>query len=233
MRSLFGDNHSERCSTVPTKFDFDAQLFTSGVYRRYVLVTRPSFLWNGAPSVERESLEDECDDNSTIPTSRDTEMIRDQTTGISIQADRGTFETQYGNGNSATDMPKKGVMLHKQPSLEWREDSMGNLDHVAKKTIEIKIAKPDRTTIEAVQLNVTASESNTTYTRFVEPDKEAGRASIGTHSNEPGNEGFESGELLLPIRFPFASIPDAIQIDRDLDIDEGEYKCKGCGQVSR
>ena len=83
------------CCTIPTKFDFDPQQFTSGVYRRSVLVTRPSILWNGARSVEQESLEDEYDDNSTIRTSRDAEMIRDQATVTSIQTDTGAFETQY------------------------------------------------------------------------------------------------------------------------------------------
>ena len=234
MRSLFGDNHSEKCSTIPTEFDFDAQLFTSGVYRRYVLVTQPSFLWNGARSVERDSLEDEYDDNSTIRTNRDAEMIRDQTTGTSIQTDIGAFEIQYENGNSATDMPKKDVMLHKQPSLEWGENLMRSLDYVAKEAIEMKIAESDRTAIEVFQLNITASEDNTAYTKFIGPDKVAERASIGTHSNEPGNEESESGDLSLPMSIPFTSIQDAVQIDPELDIDEDEHlPCKGCGEVSQ
>ena len=62
---------------------------------------------------------------------------------------------------------------------------MRSLDHIAKETIEMKIAGPDRTAIEVPQLNITASESHTACTKFVEPDKVAESASIRTHSNEP------------------------------------------------
>jgi hypothetical protein len=195
VRSLFGDNHSERCSTILTKFDFDAQLFTSGVYRRYVLVTRPSILCNGARSVERDSLEDEYDDNSTICTSRDAEMIVDQATSTSIQANTGAFENKYENRKSATDMPKKDVMLHKQPSLEWRENFMLSLDYVTKEAIETKIAEPDRTAIEVVQLNITASESNTAYIKFVGSVKAAEKVQSTTQITD-GDQGRKAGKTI-------------------------------------
>jgi hypothetical protein len=102
---------------------------------------------------------------------------------------------------------------------------MWSLDHVAKETIEMKIAGPDRTAIEVPQLNITASESHTACTKFVEPDKVAGSASTRTHSNEPGNEKSKSGDHSLPIRIPF-QYPDS-------DIDEAAYPCKGCGDVSQ
>jgi hypothetical protein len=122
-------------------------------------------------------------------------------------------------------MPKRDMMLHKQPSLEWGENLMRSLDHVAKEIIEMKIAEPDRTAIEVLQLNITASESHTACAKFVEPDKVAESASIRTHSNELGNEKSKSGDHSLPIRIPF-QYPDS-------DTDEDEYPCKYCGEVSQ
>ena len=121
-------------------------------------------------------------------------MIRDQTTGTSIQADTGALENKYENRNSATDMPKKDVMLHKQPSLEWGENLMRSLDHVAKEIIEMKIAEPDLTAIEVPQLNITAPESHTACTKFVGLAKVAESASTRTHFNELGNEVSKPGD---------------------------------------
>jgi hypothetical protein len=122
-------------------------------------------------------------------------------------------------------MPKRDMMLHKQPSLEWGENLMRSLDHVTKEAIETKIAEPDRTAIEVLQLNITASESHTACAKFVEPDKVAESASIRTHSNELGNEKSKSGDHSLPIRIPF-QYPDS-------DTDEDGYPCKYCGEVSQ
>lgn len=39
VRSLLGDERSQRCSTILTAFEFDDILFSSAVYRKYVAVS--------------------------------------------------------------------------------------------------------------------------------------------------------------------------------------------------
>jgi hypothetical protein len=240
VRSLLGDVHSARCSTIPTEFDFDAQLLATGVYSRYVLVTRPKRPWTSANSVEVGHSGNEHDDTSTIRTGHDAETIRDRLADAVLRTDTRALRDRIEDDTSAnpsiiplphmhatpdlaTDTPHEYGLLQRQPSLEWGANLMQNLDYAAKEAREAEIDTPHIKQIKVAQLKTVGADEMAIEAEVSVLDGTAAEAASDHLSAETP---LPSDHLSSAADDPNASV------ESDL-VDDEAWPCKGCGEVSQ